>query len=43
MGDRDIQAGAVYVRARGEGDLGSMDRAAFVQLVREERDQRVTK
>ena len=38
MGDRDIQGGTVSVRERGAGDLGAMDRAAFVELVREERD-----
>ncbi|MBA2446493.1 MAG: threonine--tRNA ligase [Chloroflexi bacterium] len=36
-GDRDIQANAVSVRARGEGDLGPMERAAFLQRVRVER------
>jgi threonyl-tRNA synthetase len=40
MGDRDIQAKAVSVRARGEGDLGSIERAAFLSRMREERDER---
>ena len=40
MGDRDIQANAVSVRARGEGDLGPLDRAAFRDRVREERATR---
>ncbi len=43
MGDRDIQGGTVSVRERSAGDLGAMDRAAFVERVREERDKRVTK
>ena len=43
MGDRDIEGGTVSVRERGAGDLGAMDRGAFVQLVREERDKRVIK
>jgi threonyl-tRNA synthetase len=43
MGDRDIQAGTVSVRERGAGDLGAMERAAFVQRVRDERDLRVMK
>ena len=41
MGDRDVQGGTVSVRERGAGDLGAMERAAFLQRVREERDQRV--
>jgi len=43
MGDRDIQGGTVSVRERGAGDLGAMERSAFLERVREERDQRVTK
>jgi len=43
MGDRDAEANAVSVRARGEGDLGSMARADFLARVRDERDTRVTK
>jgi threonyl-tRNA synthetase len=43
MGDRDVQGGTVSVRERGAGDLGAMERPAFLQRVREERDQRVTK
>jgi threonyl-tRNA synthetase len=39
-GDRDIQAGAVSVRARGEGDLGPMERGAFRERVREARTNR---
>jgi threonyl-tRNA synthetase len=43
MGDRDAQGGTVSVRERGAGDLGAMERAAFVERVREERDQRILK
>jgi threonyl-tRNA synthetase len=43
MGDRDIQGGTVSVRERGAGDLGAMERSAFMERVRQERDQRVTK
>ena len=43
MGDRDAQGGAVSVRERGVGDLGAMDRAAFLERVREERDRRIAK
>jgi threonyl-tRNA synthetase len=43
MGDRDIEGGTVSVRERGVGDLGPMDRGAFLERVREERDTRVTK
>jgi threonyl-tRNA synthetase len=43
MGDRDIEAGTVSVRERGVGDLGAMERAAFKERVREERDQRIAK
>jgi threonyl-tRNA synthetase len=43
MGDRDIEGGKVSVRERGAGDIGAMDRGAFVQLVRDERDTRVIK
>jgi threonyl-tRNA synthetase len=43
MGDRDAQANTVSVRERGAGDLGAMDRAAFLQRVRDERDRRVLK
>jgi threonyl-tRNA synthetase len=40
MGDRDIQAGSVSVRARGEGDLGGMERTAFLERIKKERDSR---
>jgi threonyl-tRNA synthetase len=43
MGDRDAQGGTVSVRERGVGDLGAMDRAAFLAQIREERDRRVIK
>ncbi|MCC7372192.1 MAG: threonine--tRNA ligase [Chloroflexi bacterium] len=43
MGDRDVQGGTVSVRERGAGDLGAMERAAFVERVRTERDERVVK
>jgi threonyl-tRNA synthetase len=43
MGDRDIQGGTVSVRERGVGDLGGMERPAFLERVRQERDQRVVK
>ena len=43
MGDRDIQGGTVSVRERGAGDLGAMERASFLDRVREERDQRIAK
>jgi threonyl-tRNA synthetase len=43
MGDRDIQGGTVSVRERGAGDLGAMERAAFVTRVREERDRRIAR
>jgi threonyl-tRNA synthetase len=35
VGDREEEAGAVAVRARSEGDLGSMTRADAVRLLRE--------
>jgi threonyl-tRNA synthetase len=40
MGDRDAQANAVSVRARGEGDLGSMERTQFLARIRDQRDTR---
>ncbi len=40
VGDRDIQAGAVSVRARGEGDLGPMDRGLFLGRITEDRAAR---
>jgi threonyl-tRNA synthetase len=43
MGDRDVQGGTVSVRERGVGDLGAMERTAFLQRVRDERDTRVMK
>jgi threonyl-tRNA synthetase len=43
MGDRDAQGNTVSVRERGAGDLGAMDRAAFLQRVRDERDRRIMK
>jgi len=43
MGDRDVQGGTVSVRERGAGDLGAMERAAFLERVRTERDTRVIK
>jgi threonyl-tRNA synthetase len=43
MGDRDIQGGTVSVRERGAGDLGAMERAAFVERARTERDERIVK
>jgi threonyl-tRNA synthetase len=43
MGDRDAQGGTVSVRERGAGDLGAMERSAFLQRIRDERDKRVIK
>ncbi len=43
MGDRDVQGGTVSVRERGVGDLGAMERSAFLARVRDERDQRIMK
>jgi threonyl-tRNA synthetase len=43
MGDRDVQGNTVSVRERGVGDLGAMDRAAFLERVRQERDEKVLK
>jgi threonyl-tRNA synthetase len=43
MGDRDVEGGTVSVRERGAGDLGAMERSAFLERVREERDERVIK
>jgi threonyl-tRNA synthetase len=43
MGDRDVQGGTVSVRERGAGDLGPMERSAFVAQVRQERDEKVVK
>ena len=43
MGDRDAQGGTVSVRERGVGDLGAMERSAFLERVREERDRRIAK
>jgi len=40
VGDRDLQAGSVSVRARGQGDLGPMQRGVFLERVREERARR---
>ncbi len=40
VGDRDLQAGSVSVRARGQGDLGPMERGAFLERVRKERARR---
>jgi threonyl-tRNA synthetase len=36
MGDKEIEAKKISVRARGKGDLGQMDLAAFIQNVTEE-------
>jgi len=43
MGDRDVQGGTVSVRERGVGDLGAMERSAFLARVCDERDQRIMK
>jgi threonyl-tRNA synthetase len=43
MGDRDIQGGTVSVRERWAGDLGAMERGAFLARIRDERDRRVIK
>ncbi|MDP8925244.1 MAG: threonine--tRNA ligase, partial [Chloroflexota bacterium] len=43
VGDRDAQANAVSVRARGEGDLGSMALDAFLARIRDDRDTRLVR
>jgi threonyl-tRNA synthetase len=40
VGDRDIEAGTVSVRARGQGDLGASPRGEFLARVVKERDER---
>ncbi len=39
-GDRDIQAGAVSVRERQQGDLGPMPRAELLKALEERRAAR---
>ena len=41
MGDKDIEAGSVSVRKRGEGDIGAMGVDEFVSLVVEQTKSRV--
>ena len=41
MGDKDIEAGSVSVRKRGEGDIGAMDVDEFVSLVVEQNNSKV--
>jgi threonyl-tRNA synthetase len=41
MGDKDIEAGSVSVRKRGEGDIGAMGVDEFVNLVVEQTKSRV--
>ena len=33
MGDKDIEAGTVSVRKRGEGDIGAVSPEAFVEMI----------
>ena len=33
VGDKDVESGAVSVRSRKEGDMGSMDVDAFVDMI----------
>ncbi len=41
MGDKDIEAGSVSVRKRGEGDIGAMGIDEFVDLVVEQTKSRI--
>ncbi len=41
MGDKDIEAGCVSVRKRGEGDIGAMGIDEFVNLVVEQNNSKV--
>ncbi len=36
IGDKEIQANSVSVRQRGKGDLGAMETASFVEMVKKE-------
>ena len=42
VGDKEVEDGTVSVRRRGEGDIGSMKRAAFCAMVKEENDSKKT-
>src|SRR5262249_14102016 len=37
MGKRDVEAGVVSVRKRGEGDIGAMELEAFLERLAQER------
>lgn len=36
VGDKEMEAGTVHVRRRGEGDVGAMDQDAFISMLQEE-------
>ena len=38
IGDKDIENGAISVRSRKKGDMGSMDIDEFIKMIKEEID-----
>ena len=40
VGDKEVENGTVSVRRRGEGDIGAMEKARFIALVKEENDSK---
>ena len=40
VGDKDVESGAVSVRSRKEGDMGSMDVDAFVDMIVKEVEEK---
>ena len=38
IGDKDIENGAISVRSRKTGDMGSMDIDEFIKMIKEEID-----
>ncbi len=36
LGDKEVEAGGLAVRHRQKGDLGAMERADFLKMIKEE-------
>ncbi len=41
VGDKEVENGTVSVRRRGDGDIGAMDKAAFIAQLKEENDKKI--
>ncbi len=41
VGDKEVENGTVSVRRRGDGDIGAIDKSAFIAKLKEENDKKI--